>query len=283
MSCNATTCFIFENGSDSIKYGLSTREQPIYLSARPKNNELVELSEIKKNSIIDRGVVKNWNALEDLYSQMFSQEFNKTEQQKQTTPVMLITEPTNSLIDKEKICQLLFEKYLVESINLTNQAVLALMSYGLTSGVVLNSGNSYTTAISVSEGNPLKHSAEISNIGGRDLTEHLRNNINLPDEFKTDYKLLKEIKEKSCQIKDSDQNNSHLDYELPDGTKIKLDMEKLNQTANISFETYLIDYDLPNVQDLLFKSISKTQIDFRKFLYSNIILTGGNTMCRGLY
>ena len=81
-----------------------------------------------------------------------------------------------------------------------------------------------------------------------------------------------DIKEKYCQLSASGQEASkqaeanNIDYELPDGTKIQLNPEKLNLAANISFQTYIIDYDLPNVQDLLFKSISKTQIDFRKLV-----------------
>ena len=78
------------------------------------------------------------------------------------------------------------------------------------------------------------------------------------------------IKEKYCQLinegEEAKQNEQIIDYELPDGNKINLDGQKLNIAANISFETYLIDCDLPNVQDILFKSISKTQIDFKKYL-----------------
>ncbi len=91
------------------------------------------------------------------------------------------------------------------------------------------------------------------------------------DEFKSDNALYKDIKEKYCHLGASSQEASkqaeaNIDYELPDGTKIQINAEKINLAANISFQTYIIDYDLPNVQDLLFKSISKAQIDFRKLV-----------------
>ena len=57
--------------------------------------------------MIERGIIKNWNALERLYEQMFKNEFKSEEIR---TPVMVITEATNSFVDKEKMCQLLFEK-----------------------------------------------------------------------------------------------------------------------------------------------------------------------------
>lgn len=93
---------------------------------------------------------------------------------------MIITEPTNSFIDKEKMCQLLFEKFAAETLSLSNQSVLSLVSVGLLNGVVLNSGHSYTSAISICEGNPIKHSIQLSNVGGRDIDEFLKSVLNLP-------------------------------------------------------------------------------------------------------
>ncbi len=60
-----------------------------------------------KKPVIERGIIKNWNALERIYEQMFKNEFKSEQIQ---TPVMVITEATNSFVDKEKMCQLLFEK-----------------------------------------------------------------------------------------------------------------------------------------------------------------------------
>lgn len=87
------------------------------------------------------------------------------------------------------------------------------------------------------------------------------------DEFISDDAIYRDIKEKHCQISNELDKGvqENIEYILPDGNKISLDIMKLNQASNISFETYIIDYDLPNVQDLLFKSISKTQMDFKKF------------------
>lgn len=88
------------------------------------------------------------------------------------------------------------------------------------------------------------------------------------DEFKSYNAIYRDIKEKHCQISNELDKSlqENIEYILPDGNKISLDIMKLNQASNISFETYIIDYDLPNVQDLLFKSISKTQMDFKRFL-----------------
>lgn len=77
------------------------------------------------------------------------------------------------------------------------------------------------------------------------------------------------IKEQYCQIKtdagaDIKQQETSMEFELPDGSKVDLEEQKINLASIIPFETYIVDCDLPSVSDILIKSISKTQIDFRK-------------------
>lgn len=77
----------------------------------------------------------------------------------------------------------MFEKYSINSINISNQSVLSLLSNGLVNGCVLNSGHSYSSAVSVSDGNLIKHSIEFSNVGGNDITQFLMKNLNLPGKW----------------------------------------------------------------------------------------------------
>jgi actin len=48
------------------------------------------------------------------------------------------------------------------------------------------------------------------------------------------------------------------------------------------FNPYLGRYNFDGIDQLLFESIIKTDIDVRKGLYANIVLSGGSTMFQGL-
>ena len=47
------------------------------------------------------------------------------------------------------------------------------------------------------------------------------------------------------------------------------------------FNPSLLGMNIPGIHELIYSSLMKCDIDLRKDLYCNIIVSGGNTMCEG--
>ena len=185
---------------------------------------------------------------------------------------ILLTENLQGCTSKrEKLAELLFEKYEVASLYIAPSPVLSLYSSGRKSGIVVESGNSVTQTAVISEGVIFANSVFRKDGAGDEITDNLRNycrkekvNYIFSD---SDYVHLKE-KYSSCFEAPGTK------FELPDGTTHSIKNTYLSDcTEYFSTET------LPN---MVYESIMASNIETRKYLFSNIILSGGNTMINGL-
>merc|ERR1719479_156544 len=70
-------------------------------------------------------------------------------------------------------------------------------------------------------------------------------------------------------------------YELPDGNVITVGKERF-RCPEALFNTQPLGKTLPGVHLTTFNSIMKTDVDVRKDLYENIVLSGGTTMYPGI-
>jgi len=70
-------------------------------------------------------------------------------------------------------------------------------------------------------------------------------------------------------------------YELPDGNIITVGSERF-RCPEVLFQPSFIGKEASGIHDTTFQSIMKTDVDIRKDLYSNIVLSGGTTMFAGI-
>lgn len=77
-----------------------------------------------------------------------------------------------------------------------------------------------------------------------------------------------------------DPSVSTASYKLPDGTTLKIGPERF-RAAEVLFQPQLIGLEYPGVHNCLVNSIMKTDLDLRKTLFSQIVLSGGSTMFPG--
>ena len=143
---------------------------------------------------------------------------------------------------------------------------------------------------------PSPNAISKSETGGQVLTDYL---ISLLIEKKyninTTTKKLKinEIKEKYCRVSydfDSEireageEGNLEERVKLPDGEEIILETEKLKCPEALFRPNFLdkTDTNMKGLHDECCASIQQIDVEIRKDLYSNIILSGGNTMFEGL-
>merc|ERR1712125_110515 len=70
-------------------------------------------------------------------------------------------------------------------------------------------------------------------------------------------------------------------YELPDGNVITIGNERF-RCPEVLFQPALIGKEAAGVHDTMFQTIMKCDVDIRKDLYANIVLSGGSTMFEGI-
>ena len=70
-------------------------------------------------------------------------------------------------------------------------------------------------------------------------------------------------------------------YELPNGSVFTIGDERFRSTEPI-FQPGMLGMSAQGLQDIIHSSIMKCNINLRPYLYSNIVLSGGNTLFPGL-
>jgi actin len=102
--------------------------------------------------------------------------------------------------------------------------------------------------------------------------------------------IVKDIKEKMCYVvgnyefaksNSEDTHSCEKNYELPDGRKILIGSERFRATE-ILFTPSEGDFNLQGVHKYCFDSVQKCDVDVRKDLFQNIILSGGSTLFDGM-
>jgi len=74
---------------------------------------------------------------------------------------------------------------------------------------------------------------------------------------------------------------NHKTYTMPDERVIEVGSQRF-RCPEILFQPMLAGKEIPGFHEIAYNSIMKCDIDVRKSLYENIVLSGGTTMYQGL-
>ena len=302
---------IVDLGTSEIRAGFSGEESPKVNSpnyiGELKNKKKIEenlkrhyisdecdkfLGNLNLHFPIEHGVFKNSEDIFLIFNYIFSK-LGLNEQTIKEHPI-LISEPLhNQESNREKISEILFEKIGVQGLIFGSQPLLSLFSTSYTTGVILESGDAITQSCVCYEGYLIPSSCFRYDYGGRDVTNALKilldkNIYNLNCNSFSDMKIFKNIKEKQCYLKINQEEGKYDDFNsvesefiLPDGNKIELKDEKI-LAPEILFNNKLNCSEYPTFHEILFNSISKADINIKNKLYNTVVLSGGNTLFRGM-
>jgi len=168
------------------------------------------------------------------------------------------------------------------------QAVLSLYATGRVTGVVLDAGDGVTHAVPIYEGFAMPHSIMRTDVAGRDVTRYLKSLIRKEGfNFRTtaEFEIVRMIKEKVCYLagnlqKEEGMDTDKVDYVLPDGNTLEIGQARF-RAPEVLFRPDLIGEECEGIHEVLMYSIQKSDMDLRKMLYQNIVLSGGSTLFKG--
>ncbi|KAI6363730.1 Actin-like protein [Pyricularia grisea] len=242
---------------------------------------------------LEHGIVTDWDDMEKIWGYVYEEGLKVLSEEH---PVLLTEPPLNPRSNRDTAAQILFETFNIPALYTSIQAVLSLYASGRTTGIVLDSGDGVSHAVPVYEGFAITNSIQRIDVAGRDVTEHLQTLLRKSGYVfhtsaeKEVVRLIKEAtsyvahdpkkEEKEWAGAKLDPSKMMSDYTLPDGNKIKLGPERF-RAPEILFDPEIIGLEYPGVHQMVINAIGKTDLDLRKSLYSNIVLSGGSTLTKG--
>ena len=100
-----------------------------------------------------------------------------------------------------------------------------------------------------------------------------------------EFEIVRTIKERACYLAANPQKEETLDtervnYTLPDGSTLEIGQPRF-RAPEVLFKPDLIGEEYEGLHECLVFSIQKSDMDLRKVLFQNIVLSGGSTLFKG--
>lgn len=267
----------------------------IMVGMDPKDCFAGEEAQAKRSNLVlrwpvERGIVSDWDALEQLLHHLFSRELQVAPEEHR---ILIADAPSSPPELREKMTALLFDTFQVRAVSMHMDAALCLAAEGIETGLVLYSEGQATHVVPVLKGKPIRSSIQSIPLGQQDLTNYmvqllaeLQLSLSSPAERET----ARDIVEKLCYVAEDfeaeTQNfggSSSIEktYDMPDGNLCSVGSQRF-RCPEILFQPGLSGRDFPGIHALAAQVLLEAAPDLRQQLARNIILAGSNMMCPGI-
>uniref|UniRef100_A0A182NNK6 Actin n=1 Tax=Anopheles dirus TaxID=7168 RepID=A0A182NNK6_9DIPT len=283
MSSAALSAIVIDNGSYTIKAGLTGEDDPKSIFRTVVHTSGGEIRPVGEavNPIGDshypirRGVPCDWDALEGVWEYTFKDVLKVTPREHK---VLLTDRPLAERANREKAVQIMFEKFSTPATYVSMQALLALYGSGRTSGTVVDVGDGLTSVVPIVKSTPVKEAIVNVDLAGCDMVDYLAGALNVGDR-----EVAREVMEKVCAVSaNMAQESAHtVECKTAHGTVVTVGAERF-RCGEALFNPAAIGHQQGRaLPELIAGSVASCKEATRKDLYASIVLAGGSTKLRG--
>ncbi|KAL6087566.1 hypothetical protein STEG23_001773 [Scotinomys teguina] len=271
-------------GEDHILSVVPTQVQMLQHPAQGQPQYVVPEQQEGSYSVLNRGVVSDWDALEVLWQHLF---YCKLRVQPEEMAVLVADSPISPRTNREKVAEILFERFRVPAMQTVHQALLTLYAYGRTTGLVVGSGHGTSYVAPILTGDLAPLDTYRLDVAGADLTDYLAQLLLAGGHSPPKAELLRQIKEACCYVAmdmaaemAQNQAQAQVEFVLPDKQVITLGSERFCCPEAL-FQPNLLGLNQPGLPQLALLSISRLEAKQQEQLLANVVLEGGSTLVNG--